>query len=261
MGRMKFEDDLRSRMEKREIKPSDEAWSKLQQRLDNDNEVVVLSSGNRKYYALAAVIAGLAIAMMFIFNNEDQGSIEPELVEEPVEIIPIDKKGMMEQELAEQPSSTEKAESKKPEQTKKVVPNNEVPQIIIKNKQPVAQPETRLAASKGSENNTIQAQQELITPKQDEESRMVNSVLAEVARIKESKGSVTDEELEALLVQAEKKLGLDKPEINEIPDDISATALLESVEEELDQSFRDRVFKALRSGFENVRTAVAERNN
>ena len=42
---------------------------------------------------------------------------------------------------------------------------------------------------------------------------------------------------------------------------VDANALLQDVEEDLQQSFRSKVFEALQSGYESVITAVAERNN
>ena len=42
---------------------------------------------------------------------------------------------------------------------------------------------------------------------------------------------------------------------------VDASALLLSVEEDMGQSFRSKVFDALKGGYETVKTAVAERNN
>ena len=42
---------------------------------------------------------------------------------------------------------------------------------------------------------------------------------------------------------------------------IDASDLLQDVEADLDQSFRDKVFKTLKSSYYSVKTAVADRNN
>ena len=42
---------------------------------------------------------------------------------------------------------------------------------------------------------------------------------------------------------------------------VDAVALLNEVEVELDQSFRDQIFDRLKTGFMKVRTALADRNN
>jgi hypothetical protein len=44
-------------------------------------------------------------------------------------------------------------------------------------------------------------------------------------------------------------------------DRVEAIALLNQAEDELDQSFRDHIFEALKDGFFKVRTAVASRND
>ena len=48
---------------------------------------------------------------------------------------------------------------------------------------------------------------------------------------------------------------------NEATNKVDANALLQSVEDDLEQSFRAKVFDAIKSGYESVKTAVAERNN
>jgi len=42
---------------------------------------------------------------------------------------------------------------------------------------------------------------------------------------------------------------------------VDAMALLIEVEDEIDQSFRDRIFKKLKDGLFKARTAIANRNN
>ena len=42
---------------------------------------------------------------------------------------------------------------------------------------------------------------------------------------------------------------------------VDAEALLENVEAELDQSFRNKVFEAIKSSYNSVKTAVAQRND
>ena len=71
---------------------------------------------------------------------------------------------------------------------------------------------------------------------------------------------VSSEEIEALLVAAQKEITMQKL-FNDATKTVDADALLRSVEDDLEQSFRDKVFTAIKSGYESVRTAVAERNN
>ena len=49
--------------------------------------------------------------------------------------------------------------------------------------------------------------------------------------------------------------------MDEIANVVSAEDLLLSVEDDLEKSFRTKAFEALKSSFETVKTAVADRNN
>jgi len=71
---------------------------------------------------------------------------------------------------------------------------------------------------------------------------------------------VSDAEINTLLDQAQKEISLHRL-YNETTKKVDANALLEDVEADLEQSFRNRAFKAIKSGYKYVKTAVAERNN
>ena len=70
---------------------------------------------------------------------------------------------------------------------------------------------------------------------------------------------ITDAEIDSLLRAAQQELFTDK--ILNSEGKVDAMALLTEVEEELDDSFRDQIFEALKQGYLKVRTAVADRNN
>ena len=71
---------------------------------------------------------------------------------------------------------------------------------------------------------------------------------------------MADAEIDALLNAAQKEIELKKL-YNEATNKVDANALLQSVEDDLERSFRARVFEMLRSGYQELKTAVAERNN
>ncbi len=85
-------------------------------------------------------------------------------------------------------------------------------------------------------------------------------VVAQVQELKKINNIVSDAEINALLDQAQKDIALHKI-YNETTKKVDANALLQSVEDDLEQSFRDRAFKAIKSGYHYVKTSVAERNN
>ncbi|MGB7395749.1 MAG: hypothetical protein WA913_15285, partial [Pricia sp.] len=97
----------------------------------------------------------------------------------------------------------------------------------------------------------LNASEELIHTK-------VAEIVARVEVLENNSDSVTDSEIDSLLRSAQREILADK--IFRKDNSIDAVALLADVEDELDQSFRDQIFDALKDGFLKVRTAVADRN-
>jgi hypothetical protein len=89
--------------------------------------------------------------------------------------------------------------------------------------------------------------------------KKINEVIAQVNRLEVGDEALSDQEVEALLVQAQNEVLED--ELFRPDNSIDANALLSQVESELNQSFRDQIFDRLRTGFNKARTALADRNN
>jgi hypothetical protein len=87
-----------------------------------------------------------------------------------------------------------------------------------------------------------------------------NAVTDALKEIKSETASVTDRETDSLLKIASKELFKDKLQ-KETSKTVDANALLMSVEDDMGQSFRSKVFEALTESYKTVKTAVAERNN
>ena len=88
----------------------------------------------------------------------------------------------------------------------------------------------------------------------------LQEVVAKVQELKKANNTVSEAEINALLDQAQKEIALHKL-YNESTKKVDANALLQDVEADLEQSFRDRAFKAIKLGYNYVKTTVAERNN
>ena len=125
--------------------------------------------------------------------------------------------------------------------------------IIETNNEAVAQAETE--RPNDIKMNTIEAE---IKP--TFEDLKLQEIVAQVQALKKTNKTVSDAEINALLDQAQKEIMLNKL-YNEATKTVDADALLQDVEADLEQSFRERAFKAIKSGYEYVKTAVAERNN
>jgi guanylate kinase len=85
-------------------------------------------------------------------------------------------------------------------------------------------------------------------------------LLRKIQKLQQENKAVSNEEIETLLAAAQKEITMQKL-YDEVTNTVDANVLLQSVEDDLEQSFRDKVFSAIKSGYETVKTAVAERNN
>ncbi|HUH29651.1 hypothetical protein [Gelidibacter sp.] len=88
----------------------------------------------------------------------------------------------------------------------------------------------------------------------------VTEIVAQIQDLKSKGQTVTDADIDALLVQAQKEIRY-QTMTQEGTLVVDANALLQDVESDLQQSFRNKIFEALKNSYETVKTAVAERNN
>ena len=88
----------------------------------------------------------------------------------------------------------------------------------------------------------------------------VNDLISKVQEQQNTGVAYSDAEIDKLLRDAQRDIISEKMFDRE-RNTISAEALLYEVEEELDPSFRDRIFEALKDGFMKAREAIVSRNN
>ena len=86
MAPIKFEDDLKKKLEQRKLQPSANVWNKLEKRLEaEDNKK---SNKGFWWFGIAASFVGILIVTSIFFNRENIKEIDPiivdvEAVEEP----------------------------------------------------------------------------------------------------------------------------------------------------------------------------------
>ena len=261
MAPIKFEENIKDKLENRKITPSSESWSKLSERLDADD-----NTSKKPMYWWLSMAAGLlllvAISIQFFSSNESE-KVLPKMVEEEV----INKQLQNEQlesnpkesiELANEDKSTEEAEAVVPTiNNSKVIDYKEV---INKKPKPQTQlvNETQPAEKPNKKNEEAQLHNE--AKHLLEEAKLKLAVAEAMATIKSEDTSVTDREIDSLLKLASKELFRDNLQ-KKATRTVDAKALLMSVEDEMGQSFRSRVFEALKESYETVKTAVVDRNN
>src|SRR5690606_38633788 len=88
------------------------------------------------------------------------------------------------------------------------------------------------------------------------ESPSPETELAQKDNQERTKNTVTD--IDSLLKKAQQNLAKNTHNKNKT---IDAQALLQDVEEDIEASFRDKVFETLITGYKKVKTAVVERND
>ncbi|PCI11182.1 MAG: hypothetical protein COB73_02385 [Flavobacteriaceae bacterium] len=250
MAPIKFEEDIKSVLEKRTIAPSKMAWEELEKTLEKTSK----PTQKKPYWwiGIAASVVGILWISISVFNN-DEVIIEPTIVdapndkiEIPTRIIPTQKEEKTEQVAAIKKSnySTNKeliaVEIPSKKVNKKTVPENE------------------------SHQNQQLEKEILITNVYVEPSENISSeekqlleIVAQVAALE--KENATDAEIDLLLKNAQHKIANQK--FKESGMSVSAYALLFEVEEELDPTFKEKVFNILSENYHSVKNAVAQRND
>ena len=241
MAPIKFEENIKDKLEKRTIQPSADAWQTLASRLETK------SNKKKSPYYLWLGVAASIVAIMFIasqlFVNKNNTTIEtPVIVNKNKETI-------------------KKIESENILQKKDVLTNNVEKESVkeLNIKTPKSEKTEVAQLTKQKEEKTV-LPKEVIVNKTSFEDLKVQQVVAQIQGLKDKGESVTDKDIDALLDQAQKEITLQNI-YNETTKTVDANALLQDVESDLQQSFRDKVFNALKSSYNTVKTAVAERNN
>ena len=242
----KFEKYIKKQLNERKINPSDNAWDKISGQLpvaENNN------SNKFFWYGLAAAFIGILIVSSLYFNASDE-SIESgiQIVETPNEpvVIPNTEDVVIKQNAVEEKIAISDKAS------------------IKDAKKPKVQVETDLdynaqIASNDNVNDKVIKADAVPNGKEQLINAKIAEIVAQVNLLENSNLPVSSIEVDSLLRQAQQEILTDK--IFNQEGKVDAMALLNEVEGELDQTFREQIFETLKAGFQKVKTAVADRNN
>jgi hypothetical protein len=236
MAPNKFEQHIKETLSHRTLQPSPDAWNTLSKRLD----VKSVRSKNKPYWwiGVAAGLVGVILVTTLVNNKDtipDSNSIivdNPKPIKdvlENVEIIPDSNK-------SSKPIIIEEKINKK----QSIQASNEHSQITESKSETDKSPEIAAKAL------TFEEQK-------------IQDVVAEIQLLKDNNSNVSDSEIDNLLLKAQKEISLNK--LSDNKGAVDAKLLLEDVEDDIDQSFRSKVFEALKDGLGTVKSAVANRNN
>jgi hypothetical protein len=261
MAPIKYEEQMKDELEKRSLQPSPESWATLSNRLDaeqnNKNKTLFWWIG------IAASIVGILFVTNMYFNNQpiendsqiivatENNAKQENQQNNDNQIIEIPKKS---NEVVDEGTKSEENTFTKTISAERNGIIEKLPQqdaVVQAQQNELQNPVTPSSFEKLAEINAS---------KLTFEEQKIQDVVAQINAINSNGHKVSDTEIDSLLKKAQKEI-LSNRLYNENTRTVDAKALLQDVEEDLQQSFRSKVFEALQSGYESVKTAVAERNN
>ncbi len=261
MAPRRLEKQIKEKLDQRQIQPSNDAWERLATKLD------AVESPRKKrlpvYWIAASVIGLLILSIVFLLNRDTIETQTPMVETETPKVeesAPL-KKDVQPTEMQIADVSQEDKEVATPSIDKESIEQSPratnspktQKEVVIQNREAVA----TISSEETQQRNKLEksvATENFIDQK-------VQDVVATIENLQKENKQITDEEIEALLASAQRSI--DSQRIHQKGKDayaVDAESLLLDVEDELDQSFRNRVFEALKTGFKKVKTSVAERN-
>lgn len=260
MAPIKFEEQLKEKLEKRSIQPSQNAWNKLSERLDKVED----KQNNKSFWwlGIAAAIVSVLLALTFVFKSNTE-IVEPTIVDTKKENV-IDTEPLQNKDVLKEnnPLVSEQKYETKPENTKTQIDKAPLKTIVNQKQDAIIKEEdakTTIVANASTTDATKPHTEKAVEILSFEDQK-VKDVVAQIQQLQKDNKVVTSAEIDTLLAAAQKEITMQKL-YNEATNKVDANALLQSVEDDLEQSFRAKVFDAIKSGYESVKTAVAERNN
>lgn len=275
MGRNKFEEQLKEQLQKREITPSKGAWDRISEQLEASN---ARRSKNFQWYGIAAGFIGIALISVIYFAVSGLPSgtgtqitdVEQDAAPGKTSLEIIEEQNIPEENMNEGITNEGSIDEEKTNNEKTYEENlieetllvdteaHEEPSIQNNNKRNTKNIKTEALASMNGEERKVEKVTAPLSVSEKLIDAKVAEVVARVVVLENQNNAVTEAEIDSLLRGAQQQILEDK--IFRKDRSVDAMALLADVEDELDQSFRDQIFDALKDGFLKVRTAVADRN-
>lgn len=241
-----FEKQAKERLNEREIQPANRAWTEISAALEENKK---RSKSNYFWYGIAAGFIGLLIISTIYLKQSSAPEKDDQIIVSQEDKVNFEKEQTIDEQEVLFPT-----EPILDDDTVVKVPRKEI------SKKPLAEPQkstviadVNTRVDKGLNPKVIASHSEDIIDAKLEE------LLARVEVLEGDNTALTDAEVDSLLRQAQREILTNQ--ILQQPNAVDATALLSEVEDELEQSFRDQIFDKLKTGFNKVRTAVADRNN
>ncbi|WP_339624932.1 hypothetical protein [uncultured Winogradskyella sp.] len=257
MAPIKFEEKLKEKLDKRTLSPSVNSWSKLAQRLDEEEN----KSKNSMYLWLsiaAGLLIMLAVSVQFFNKNETEKAIEGVVEENVLDKLQDFKTNSIDSqkrfELATEDHRLDLEKENKLEQSK-IIDYKAVTPKKENTKSQLANNNKAVLKTPIIEGVSIIKSQEIT-----KSLVLKNTVATTLKSLNAESKLVLDKEVDSLLKQANTALFNDDLQKSTIKT-VDANALLLSVEEDMGQSFRSKVFEALEGSYKTLKTRVATRKD
>ena len=225
-----FEKDFREKLNNRTIEPSDKAWDRLDAMLSiTENKK---PKKKNKWLYIAASFVGFLLVGTFFFNQKEQTIKVPQsvVVEDNIKKDSVVKPALNSVDSIKTIASSEQTSVQK--SNNKEINNNQKSNATLKN-----------------ESNQV-AESSIIIKNNQEKQSIPN-------QIKISK----NENIDQLLVTAEKAVVAENSVKQKSKVKINADDLLNQVDGELELSFREKVISKVNKNYQTVKVALANRNN
>jgi len=277
MAPIKFEENIREKLQERELQPSKEAWNKLSDTLEKEPQK---KKNRRLLMAVAAGFVGVLLVVSFLLDSKNNTNIDQIVVEDNItpqaeekilndsnieESIVENTTGSMDEvETKREENFTENENIRKNNRTEIVVnTQNDMNTLIEKDgtyheeiQTPVEDEVIHDSVAFNTKDEKTVEEEPVKTENDLFIDNKVKEVITAIEQIKKDKNMITADDIDALLNKAQRDIS-DNRILNSNDRKVDATALLIDVENELERSFRDRVFEALGNGFNKIRTAVS----
>ena len=254
----KFEQDIKNKLEKRTINPTEKSWDKLADSLESKSE----KNGTKVWYLLgiAASVVGV-LFMASIFIKKDKEKTTPIIVDSP---IPEKEDGT--KAVVVETNSTET------DILKSIKTNDNAPNLIVESpkksiSKSIIHSDKILETTKISEINTLDKVAVINyenlkkdSAKTTSEDQKIEALITKIEALKSEHLTVTDTDIDALLLNAQKELALQKI-YDESVKTVDAYKLLQDVEADVDKSIRVKFLETLKMNFENMKTVIVQRND
>ncbi|MGB5652761.1 MAG: hypothetical protein WBM56_02910 [Robiginitalea sp.] len=251
MAPVDFEKELQDRLRSREVQPREDSWERIEARLEA--EIPTRKPGSRKWKFLVAASVVFLLGYFLLQESALEVPATDAVVESPDADVPeilneLEKRPDFKVPESHTPARVaptgpaEVTEANKEVSESPVTPMSGIVKLDPVNQADLADHSLNVLYADVQE-ALKPADRALIAASHDEENNEdsadaeVDALLSQALRVAENKSVATDTVI------------------------LNPARLLGEVESELDQSFRDQILKKLKTGYNKVRTAVADRSH